>query len=245
MDSNYDNTTDSYTTTTDDEDPQKSQKKKKRKYYKKVLTGKSNISSNSRLKCHGGRFGSGGMDSDNNESDYNSSSAGVLCFSKKKQQETKTTVKFDKNFKKMPALVVVDMDLTLIDSNYQPYFESDLFVKNLKKYFNTVYVWTAGNAEHLTSFIKEFSVEFEDNIYGLRRECKPVEYIRDICRNRKSLCGPSVLIDDNNHNLAVSGYDINIDVKNFYIENSEKGVLFKSLLIELYDRVLKWYNKLQ
>jgi hypothetical protein len=247
MDSDNNNTTNS----SDDEDPKISkisQKKKKlqtkmQKYYKKKSTGKNNVIFAGKLKCRGAHDYDG-MDSDNNENDFDSSSGGILRFSNMKQQKKITAVEFDKNFRYLPALVVVNMDLTLIDSYYQPYFESDLFVQNLKKYFNTVYIWTDGNAEHLTSFIKKFSVEFEDNIYGLRRECKPVEYVRDICRNRKSLCGPSVLIDDNNHNLAVSGYDINIDVRKFYIDDSKKGVLFKSLLIELYHFVLNWYNRL-
>lgn len=130
--------------------------------------------------------------------------------------------------KKLPntnlaAVITLDLDKTLIDSNFEPFPQLDIFFKKLfknKKF--TVCLWTAGNLEHVDAFLKCIKKK-----YGISRQCFELILCRLTAENTKDSAKldnylhsrnlvPYVLIDDTVSYFNNSHYDINIDAKQFY-----------------------------
>lgn len=146
------------------------------------------------------------------------------------------------------AIIVVDLDKTLIDGNSVPYPNSSDFIARLKKHYKWIFLWSAGNEAHVQSFLTAFAEAhaFVDVITGCINKCKPINVIRDKCTDLRALAGPSFLVDDNRYNLQASCYDHPINVTEYYVRTACKSktvVAYQRILNEIENLVRSWYRK--
>ncbi|AQQ79939.1 hypothetical protein LbFV_ORF19 [Leptopilina boulardi filamentous virus] len=143
------------------------------------------------------------------------------------------------NNKPMNAIIILDLDETLINKCYMPFQNVQIFLKNLST-IGPIILWTAGNNIHAQRSIctlKNF--KFNGVISSLYKKTKSVSVIKKFFPNFINSSIPLILIDDNEDNLQNSGYDICINVKKYYeysnynIKNVNYNILFKELNIKI------------
>lgn len=104
---------------------------------------------------------------------------------------------------------VLDLDLTLIDENFEMYYGADTFIHRLAA-MGKVIIWTAGNRVHLTESIKEHfrKTPIEMGIVNRINGRKPQKYVSQFFRN----CVNFIIVDDDPDNLKDDKYLASIQV---------------------------------
>lgn len=197
---------------------------------------------------------------DHNNDIYNSDGENDVSSLKIRPKNTKNLDKLlIDEFKKMQAqkrggaIIVVDMDETLIDNNNNdlPIPQSTEFLDSLEKLFfkGCKILWTKGSAAHVEQNLHpDHRKKFDKIILGshkhLRHQGKPITVIRKLSLPKAALAGPYIIIDDNDENLRSDQYDITIDVKKYYIHsvNEPLRVAYNKIITDLIKRVNDWYK---
>lgn len=149
------------------------------------------------------------------------------------------------NSTKPQALIVVDLDETLINDKYKPFPNAEEFLEQLSHFGNLI-LWTAGNQEHARQFLKILKKNyFVKTFTKLFHNTKSVSIIKKFCPIYFRNNIPIILIDDNPYNLKNSGYDIAINCKDFYknIHSDEYSIDYTKMLKVIESRILQWYRQ--
>ncbi|MBT0716647.1 38K protein [Dolichomitus sp. PSUC_FEM 10030005] len=143
-----------------------------------------------------------------------------------------------------PAVIVLDLDDTLIDKKNQLFPRVGEF---LRKIFmqNIVILWTAGNDVHAEAFLKQNPAldKFKRIIAGLHQGTKDAHYVDTMIRKKNIY--PYVLIDDNPRYFVSGDYDVTINVMKYYRsgENLSNYILYNDILCDVVDKINAWYKK--
>jgi hypothetical protein len=150
------------------------------------------------------------------------------------------------------AIIVLDLDGTLIDKQNYGYPNVVKFLTNLQTITKHVYLclWTMGNDVHCEIAIAENfpMITFDEVRCGSYCDLvgKPVTVIRKNVSNPNCFIGPTIIIDDLDENLAPSQYDIVKDVKKYYkIQNGKIIVDYKQLYQDLLSNYHDWIGEKQ
>lgn len=165
---------------------------------------------------------------------------------KKKRISLAATKKKRSNKQKSNAAVIVlDLDNTLIDNKYVAFPRLDNFLRILfDKY--TVVLWTAGNETHVNEFIKTTPIanKFKLKISKLINNTKNASFVDKYLKNKNIV--PYVLIDDTVEYFRTGDYDINIDAKRYMRLNpKDKSIYmnYQQLLNDTERFINKWWIK--
>jgi len=144
---------------------------------------------------------------------------------------------------KLSAVIVVDLDLTLIDETNKAYPRMEIFLAKLFDSFSHVILWSAGNIEHIKQFIEQYPTvnKFFMKIARLHNNTKHSSYIDSFIK-RKNIW-PYVLIDDRLINLETGDYDIAVDVKKYYREHIRDNniyINYELLFTDLMYNIRVW-----
>lgn len=128
----------------------------------------------------------------------------------KRKRRNSNNCKRDQVPKACKTLAVVDLDDTLIDSNFIMFPLAQYFLRQLKKNC-FVLLWTFGNEKHVQEFFKAYpdartciDLVRCGRVNGL----KPVNEARSFVYSKiKKYFEKSILIDDDQNNLKFSCYD--------------------------------------
>lgn len=153
---------------------------------------------------------------------------------------TATTAHKRKTVSGANAIVVLDLDDTLIDSKCRPFPHLSGFLNKLLRAY-TVVLWTAGNRAHAEKFIESTPAadKFHTVITGLLSDnSKRAERVDRIFSQKNII--PYVLIDDRSDYFKTGNYDINVNVTNYYTRGKVFYIDYDRLLYDLHERVRAW-----
>lgn len=143
-----------------------------------------------------------------------------------------------------PAVIVLDLDDTLIDKQNQLFPRVGEFLKILFAQ-NIVILWTAGNDVHAETFLKHHPAlnKFKRVIAGLYQGAKDASYVDTLIRKKNIY--PYILIDDNPRYFVSGDYDITINAMEYYKsgERSSYYIRYNDILRDTINKINAWYKK--
>jgi ribonucleotide monophosphatase NagD (HAD superfamily) len=148
------------------------------------------------------------------------------------------------------AIIVLDLDGTLIDQHNSAYPNAKKFIINLQNLTKDVYIclWTMGNDVHCEKAIEDHfsTIAFNDIRCGAYcdLEGKPITVVRKYVNNPRAFIGPTIIIDDLDTNLNPTQYDIIKDVKKYYKAQTNGKIIvdYKQLFQDLTVDFQHWGN---
>lgn len=172
------------------------------------------------------------------------------------ENDKNETVDKKNTYKIVYFVLILDYDLTLVDSNSRPFpsvFKFLFDIDNLQKQ-NTIFkplkvIWSLGSDDYVKSSLKKHfkSCKFDfvkTNDSEMKTERKRIGSLRkDLKKYNKHdyLSCPVVIIDDQEKNLNKKDYNVTINVKNYYKYNEKNEVVdvkYNVLLKDLKNKLL-------
>nr|WIE95366.1 hypothetical protein [Microctonus hyperodae filamentous virus] len=163
--------------------------------------------------------------------------------SQSSSQRKRTTIP-----KQRRAIIVVDLDETLINNKYELFPGVGKFLTQLKTEGHVI-LWTAGNDVHVKKFLEKLDKNtniFYGTICNLYNNTKSIAMIKKnfpelMCADGRV---PIILLDDNSHNLYTGGYDLTIDVSRYYKNKNETryNVDYTTILQKIHLLLVKWWS---